>query len=500
MNNSSSPGLLQKLNDEKAVLLIPSMIFVGVLMCTGFFGNIVVCYFYGFKTKTTTTSCFIFGLAIFDLLSCTISMPIEIVDMRFFYMFPNITVCKVLTATNFVFTISSGLILIAIATERYRRICLPFRKQITIVQARLICFASTFIACFFSWPSLVLYTIVTVDVPVPGSTLIHGYDCTAVKEDSLKVYLNAFNIIQILLFIFSVVTLVVLYALVYRQLNRLKDFRRSTAGHDSLSSTPSAFLTTAVTSADKTNKIKDTHKHRGNNYVLNDANKSISQNSNSKMTGNFIRNVTSLTSGKKDMTQETSFVSERYPKLSEANSENKDESGKPITLEQITIQAQHDKEPDSLELGENDDTEIPDRTSGKFNTNSISRESGLNKLESVYSLNRKGSKDKTRVRYTTVMTVITVTFVVSFLPYLCLVAWRSLSADYDLNKMTDLQLIFFSIAIRSYFINSAINPIIYGFYNSQFREFVVSVCTACCGAKPNCERVSDTTDTQKTNT
>ncbi|KAK3611521.1 hypothetical protein CHS0354_016456 [Potamilus streckersoni] len=150
MNNSSTMNLLQRLNDEMFILLIPAFIYMGVLMFTGFVGNTVVCYFYGYKTKCSPTTCFIVVLAVFDLMSCTISMPMEIVDIRFFYLFPDATACKVLRTTHFLCTIASGIILIAIATEIYRKICLPFRKQITVFQAKFICVISTLISMFFS--------------------------------------------------------------------------------------------------------------------------------------------------------------------------------------------------------------------------------------------------------------------------------------------------------------------------------------------------------------
>ena len=52
---SSSADLnvtLQELNDRKAVLLIPAIVFVGCLMTIGFLGNILVFAFFGCKAET----------------------------------------------------------------------------------------------------------------------------------------------------------------------------------------------------------------------------------------------------------------------------------------------------------------------------------------------------------------------------------------------------------------------------------------------------------------
>ncbi|KAK3584523.1 hypothetical protein CHS0354_039257 [Potamilus streckersoni] len=494
MNNSSSTSPLQKLNDEKAILLIPAMFFVGVLMFTGFIGNIAVCYFYGCKTRKTPTSCFIFGLAIFDILSCTISMPMEIVDMRYFYMFPDVTACRLLRATNFVCTIASGFILIAIATERYRRICIPFRKQITIVQARIICVVSVFIACVVSWPSLLFYTVVNVDVPFTGSEIVQGHDCTTVKDDSLNVYLNAFNIIQILLFIFSAITLIVLYALVCRQLIKLKRVRKYGSWVDRVIPKPSEVLNSNNKSLKKWNHNEDMPNGCSNNTEVIISVKSLKEANRSKMTNN---NITKLTSGSKVMTKETAFMREEPIILNERNSAKEDKIIRPATFEQISNFTQLEKERDQKDFSTNKGTDSLNKTSEKYNSDIVKTARAIKKSRLVYSISRQMSNEINPVRYTILMIVITVAYIVSFLPHLCLVVWRSLSTDYEVNSMTDLQLVFFSIGIRSYFLNSALNPMIYGLFNSQFRYFFTSVFCRCCGARRNCMTVCNAKDTPK---
>ncbi|KAK3584525.1 hypothetical protein CHS0354_039259 [Potamilus streckersoni] len=416
-------------------------------------------------------------------------MPIEIVDMRFFYMFPDKTACKVLTATNFVFTISSGLILIAIAMERYRRICLPFNKQLTVFQARLICFISVIIACVLSWPSLIFYTIVDVDVPIPGTGVIKGYDCTTVKEDSLKVYLNAFNVLQILLFIFTVLPLIFLYVLVYRQLNKLKQFQKYRSREVCISPKTSRLIGIDDSSTEKLTNNKDTSKLSGTNTMV-----SISENSENQIDGpNMAKNfLTQGTSEGEVSTSGTSLGSEDTKQVCESNRD--DEIIKPTELEQTNILSQQKEQNDPLEQGENVETGVPDVISKPFKNDNVTGESGKIRLVSGYSLHKRKPIDLNSVTYTTLMLVITITFIVSFLPYLCLVVWRSLSTGFVEYKMTDLQLIFYSTCIRSYFLNSALNPIIYGFFNSQFRTFFTSVCCFWSGTKFNCKRRSKRTD------
>ncbi|KAL3887982.1 hypothetical protein ACJMK2_000367 [Sinanodonta woodiana] len=482
MNNSSSMSNLQNVIDEKAIVLIPAFVFLGVLMITGFIGNIVVCYFYGCATKKTATSCFILGMAIFDLLSCAISIPMEIVDIRYLYMFPDLTVCKLLRATNFVCTISSGFILIAIATERYRRICLPFRKQITTCQARIICVVSALIACVLSWPSLVLYSVVTVDIPINGSDTIQGYDCTTVKDDSLHLYLNAYNIIQILLFVFSAMILIVLYALVYRQLIRLEKVRT----HGSWAKT--------VFSKESTVRNNDSNKFENWNYnegITNGCNNNtkVKISVKTEMDDNDVympkNNITNDLGGSEVVLNETSFTREDLINLSESNSANKYENTWHAPLEQINNLTELEKNRDPQDCIENKGTDISSATNGNFSNDIAKSESNMKRGRLLHSISTQSTGINT-VRYTKLMLVITVTYVVSFLPHLCLVVWRSLSTDYEISEMTDAKLVVFSIGLRSYFLNSAVNPLIYGMFNSQFREFSTRVFCGCRIGRPNC--------------
>ncbi|KAK3608406.1 hypothetical protein CHS0354_035406, partial [Potamilus streckersoni] len=63
--------LLEK-SKELAVALMPVIMYVSFLMILGMFGNSTVLYYYGRKTKTTPTNCFIVALAAFDLLNCVL--------------------------------------------------------------------------------------------------------------------------------------------------------------------------------------------------------------------------------------------------------------------------------------------------------------------------------------------------------------------------------------------------------------------------------------------
>ncbi|KAL3887919.1 hypothetical protein ACJMK2_000304 [Sinanodonta woodiana] len=459
MNNSSATDLLQRMNDDISIVLIPVFIYMGVLMLTGFVGNTLVCYFYGYRTKTNPTTCFIVVLAVFDVMNCIISMPLEIVDIRFFYFFPDVIACKVLRTISYVCTVSSGTILIAIATERYRKICLPFKKQITVLQAKFICVISTLIAIVISWPSIVLYSVVPVDVPVPGSETIQAYDCTTVKVESLRIYLLAFSAIQFLLFIISCITLIVLYVLIYKQLIRVKKNRnRFMSPNDN-----NASLSTLSTRVMERNVLE--------------------------MEQNTQKVVTKVQTMDEKMKTETSILKATSTHVDQDKSGYNEEREMIVESEgKASIISPQEKNRDALEKSGKTMERISCNKSSSFTK-------ALNSTRIVSHLAQRKSKDTNSDKYTTIMLLITVVFIVSFLPYLCLSMWQNFSKDYVVNRMSDLQIVFFSIGIRSYFLNSVLNPFIYGFFNLKFREFIASVFFGCFRVNPKGENTSESRTT-----
>ncbi|CAC5377605.1 unnamed protein product [Mytilus coruscus] len=225
MNNRTTVkiGELDRVNDEMAAVLLPVILIVGVYMIAGLFGNPLVIYYYGFFVKPSPSYHFIVAMAVFDLIVCCVSMPLEIVDMRFNYKFPDATACKIFRFGNYFCSMASGFILIAIAADRYRKVCQPFKTQITFKIAKIItgclCLASLFVAS----PSLIIYDIRTVNISAASGLV--GYDCTAIREAQYTLYISIFNGICFLIFICCITTLTVLYILIAKKLWHLKRFR-----------------------------------------------------------------------------------------------------------------------------------------------------------------------------------------------------------------------------------------------------------------------------------
>ena len=217
--------VLWELNNEKAKSFIPAILYVGILMLIGTFGNIIVLYFYGFKTKPTPSTGFIVALAVFDIISCVVGMPMEIADLRFYFNFKSMAACKTLRVVTYFASIGSGLTLVIIAIDRYRRICKPFERQLKRKHVKTACVVIGILAAAFSWPAAVFNKVEEVDIESLHNITVKGHDCTLTKNSSFKTYILVFKLIYAVAFVLITGILSVLYTFVGKQLYRHKKFR-----------------------------------------------------------------------------------------------------------------------------------------------------------------------------------------------------------------------------------------------------------------------------------
>ena len=639
-NHTDMDAILEELNDEKAHVLIPAMIYCGLLMLFGTTGNLMVVYFYGFRSKTTSATCFILALALFDLIACIFGIPIEITDMTMFFVFTNTPACRLLAFVNHFAIIASAFTLCFIAVDRYKRICKPFDRQMTVKKARLVCGICALLGLLLGWPSIALYTVEMVPINTTyhdEKIYIEGYDCTSVKDKAYEPYAWAYSVVQFIGFVGITIALIVCYFLVGRQLFKHKKFRFYVA-QKGLRRTASGNVTTMTTS--------------NTDYVDNE----------SSDPGPYSIPITSIPEEDEDeleeveydgpdddppMIQETipdlrelleldarglpdvdesrppsalrEFLSDRpmnSSRLSRPNSVLTDTSsrskGSIMTVKSVVIcdasenqifdieprdrssathwrprsvmsdstwsnsitrpgsscSLQLNSRPSSMMSNHSDtyeDKDIDDEVTPRlmaaraqlFSANSkSSMKNGLKRSRSessaepmpvkrtssnksitgkqpskivgirrtaseggglrrtgsnssIKGLRRTASTDSNKintdtdnlkdmrmklldintVKYTVIMLVIAIVFICSCVPYLVLAVWRVYADDNLVYNFSNAQLVWFQIGIRSYFLNCAINPFIYGFFNSQFRTYFYDKWCSCCSREDEADEI-----------
>lgn len=146
----------------------PAIVYTVLLMISGFFGNSLVWIIYYWKWKHMSSRIFILSLAMCDLINCVITMPTEITIMVDSSLFHLGFICKLSRFTTYMCNSISTLVLIAVAVDRYQRICCPHRPVMTSSTARHIVVWLIVVSLTITWPALVLYGKHTVRLSAHG--------------------------------------------------------------------------------------------------------------------------------------------------------------------------------------------------------------------------------------------------------------------------------------------------------------------------------------------
>lgn len=415
---ATTVGIYRKDSEELSLetfkILLPVVVIISILLIFGVFGNVLACIFYGFKMKPGPSQCFIFSLTVFDLMVCCISMPMEIIDIRYFDSFPDEIICKTLRFVNYFASIASGAVLIAIAVDRYRKICKPFGKQLTIKHTRICICLLAVLSVFLSWPSLFVYTVTEVKAS-DGSV---GYDCTTDINSEFNIYFFAYNIVLMVFFVLTMLVLTTIYIIVGRNLRKHRVFRTGT-------SRQSSFNRSDARSSQRSGRVKSDN--------------------NSPKPAADQTNVTDKNSSEKGDT--SGMLKQTASRLNNRNSE-------------------------LIETSKN-----------------------------RYGVETRRSRNMTlsSKRYTCISISITLAFVLSFLPYLIISIWRTIHQSYEKN-LSQSQFIAVEMFVRSFLVNSAVNPFIYGVFNTSFREFLRKISEVCFCCKLGNRALAKRSDTHSQST
>lgn len=363
-NHSSidSYAFLRKLNKEAIIHYLPVIVFLCILMVFGIVGNIIVSVLFCQRRRKSTYDLFILNLALLDLLTCFVGIPIEIADLCFSYTFYAPIACKILRVLESWTSMASALILVIVAIDRYKRIC-KLGKSFSKKKVKVLCFVAVCLGGLLSWPLFIIIGKKTIDFEVPG---IKGVDCSMSDDMKGSKFPLVYYGVLLFCFVLCFVFVVVVYIRISVYIKKTKTTRRKhVEPFDSSFSSTGRQQTTLVSFQ----SINPEHPHPNNTLCRHDTGQSDSKKS------------------------------------------------KPTSGVHVT-------------------------------------------------------------RPTTIFVAITIAFVISFLPFLITMLLRNLIRDFEENLSSSLQ-VFFKFCLKTFFINNAINPVIYGFLSRQFREDVRRLFQGC---------------------
>lgn len=215
--------------------LFSTIILQGLIFIIGIIGNIWVLLVYAFRMKENRDDrYFIPILAVFDLIASSVASVFYVLESVYFVDFPSTELCKGLL---FVMTCTSGLsalLLIAIAVQRYLKICQPLGEQMDEFK-RKICLSSIIIfSIIYSCPVLLFSGNKRVEGKIRGHN-VTGWTCFTGAGNFPK-YEAIYYYVIFFLMVANILTVGALYIPIGIQIYRrtkLADRRRPSMDMDS---------------------------------------------------------------------------------------------------------------------------------------------------------------------------------------------------------------------------------------------------------------------------
>lgn len=207
------------LNESMTLALLPTITYISVLMLVGLVGNTVVFLVYYRRFKPSATRSYVMAMSVFDLLANCLSLPSEVLDIRFSFTFDVPWLCKTVRFGNSFLTIVSAFILVAVARDRFRKICHPLDKQRSMLRIKVY----ILLCCGGSLALTVPFAVLNGSHTVPtGIGNVTGVTCSVddVYVDTL--FPMIYNLVMAIVFIGCVVVMAVSYTRIARELLRHK--------------------------------------------------------------------------------------------------------------------------------------------------------------------------------------------------------------------------------------------------------------------------------------
>ncbi|XP_052096897.1 cholecystokinin receptor type A-like [Mytilus californianus] len=421
-------------NRYEAKALTPVTVYLVMLMIIGILGNTMVLYVYKFRFRRSTSRVFILSLAAFDLITCLFGMPYHILDLAYPYTFTWDEVCKSLSFALTFTILGSIYVLDLIAIDRYRKICKPLEKQLSAMGTKIICWVTAFVAAISASPMIFLYGVADVDTRTPNIT---GKECYISKDFAFTEFPLIYDGFFILVFLLSILIVSILYINVGIAVRKRKKVHEPNLNGSGLGTDTPLGSRRTVTGEDTLSTPLGSLREKDGNFRPH-------------MHGH------SPIIKQKSKFSNLSYNSPRIPR--KINKETKKEK----SFRQKLKRAMSD-----VSSGEYDST------SG---TGTLDR--GQGQLKIIDQSKMASRKQRRTFRITTMLFIITLIFVISFLPYLIIEVISNTDEKYW-NTMETWELVISSLLYRTYFINNMVNPIVYWCLDSKFKNEVVKIFTRC---------------------
>ncbi|KAL3863062.1 hypothetical protein ACJMK2_004843 [Sinanodonta woodiana] len=489
INNTDVSITNKDLDASLMSALMPLTIFIAVEASVGLVGNTLILYIYLCKYSKSNFRYFVLFLACIDLTSCLTTLPAEIYVQINWYTLEHEWICKLKSYFNVFTTWGSGEILFLIALDRYRKVCRPLGSQIPVSLARKSGFCALLIASIAALPIAFLWGKQTYTMHYKGSKievsiceksdqyehtiypLIYIIITYSVPLGVLMLAAATFNVLVVRKVFCNLQPVQNIKETYYMSYNNTKDetgtcmrsrFNSLLIEKEESSGTHESGTDEATISTISGNTIIETFEEYSELYSY--------------------RNIISAIESK-DIYQIANIeMRENFKKRSNSFSNNcntifgcgvkKQAASNQVCFKNNTLLQKEQKTTCRANNFLRKRAAGPQKAIRKSLTSSLGNVSS----SSVSVMNDTSVFSRVR-RKTMIMLILTSVFVVTTILYVILL---SLVADEGtfLQNLSDTQKVFFFFFLRLYFINSVINPILYGILDPRFRQGLKSLmCT-----------------------
>ncbi|KAL4231297.1 hypothetical protein ACF0H5_008877 [Mactra antiquata] len=435
------------LSQEMTKTVLPVTILIAVECVLGVFGNIFILIVYSKWYKLCSFRCFVLSLACIDLTSSVTTLPGEIVSQLNWYHYKYDAMCKIKSFFN-VFTVwSSGLVLLLLAYDRYRKICYPLSWQIPVRNSARLCVAAILFSIVISSPIAVLWGIQSYEYNF-GNYTVQVSICEKAEmfADEVIPFMYILWALVIPMFMIMLVTIILNF---YTGRKLMPSLRNNTSQTDVRTN---GVVPRVNAAEESVNGSSGTYNGDGNHYS--DHN-SVPRHRHRRF---------SFPYGSWSLRRKILIDKIHHFRLSGYHLHDIPEVGNSLTPRSITVHTYPKENPRK-------------RHRHHFSTSDISE------TDSTPTTSWRGRyivrKLTTRRRKTLIMLVLTGVFIFTVLLYLTLVCVVAKTGG-ALRQLSNSQKVIFFFFWRLYFINSVINPILYGFMDHRFRQGLVRLF---CGKK-----------------
>ena len=213
----------EALNIRYANALLPSTIIFGFFTAIGIIGNIAVLVVFslGREFKNNNFKIFVLCLGIVDLLTCAFLIPAEMAKHRNYFSFENLFMCKTKCLFNVWAGCAAALALLIICIDRYRKVCQPFKKQITPSLALKLCILMAFVVpLVLSWPGALMCGIKEDNKTNIYNTTTIVYLCETEPKYKKSIWRYIYKYTFVILMVGVSVSCLVMYVLIGCQIKR----------------------------------------------------------------------------------------------------------------------------------------------------------------------------------------------------------------------------------------------------------------------------------------